>query len=383
MDNEKLRQEIELLKQEINNLKESGKFRDHGNIFRRFIGTAFKKLNIAIGIAITTIISSLIVYAATVEKPFNFKEGEIISAEEVNSNFNALFTAVDDLGGAISGIQQDITGLVSRFGIINDSVNNPKTDISVNYSDLQEDSGWYNTGSDIVYDRGKVRIKKQLIVPGIRGGSSGCTLVLNGYKAICNDSDPIIIPDNNEGIQDTIEIPGMGKIEDLNISVNLTSSDISGITIIVIDPDNVDHVLYDRGSTGGVIDTSFPSETPLVSGDLSSWTGRSPEGEWTIEITDSNTHNNANDPDGALLQWCVNLRTPDSGGISVRNGDFSVDGFVGIGTSDPKRRLHVNDVLRLEPTPDEPKDPSAGDMYFDSEINKLRVYDGNDWQDCW
>ena len=78
---------------------------------------------------------------------------------------------------------------------------------------------------------------------------------------------------------------------------------------------------------------------------------------------------------------------------SVPSGDFSIynlsarnsyfNGNVGIGTDTPARKLHVSDVMRLEPRATAPASPSAGDMYFDSTINKLRVYDGTTWQDCW
>jgi hypothetical protein len=56
---------------------------------------------------------------------------------------------------------------------------------------------------------------------------------------------------------------------------------------------------------------------------------------------------------------------------------------VGIGIAAPARTLHVNAVMRLEPIPSPPANPSKGDMYFDSTINKLRVYDGTVWQNLW
>ena len=59
------------------------------------------------------------------------------------------------------------------------------------------------------------------------------------------------------------------------------------------------------------------------------------------------------------------------------------DGRVGIGTTAPARKLHVKDVLRLEPRSSAPGSPSAGDMYFSSTVNKLMVYDGSTWQACW
>jgi hypothetical protein len=56
---------------------------------------------------------------------------------------------------------------------------------------------------------------------------------------------------------------------------------------------------------------------------------------------------------------------------------------VGIGTTTPKRKLHINDVMRLEPRDTAPANPAKGDIYFDGVLNKLRVYDGSVWQSCW
>ena len=58
-------------------------------------------------------------------------------------------------------------------------------------------------------------------------------------------------------------------------------------------------------------------------------------------------------------------------------------GNFGIGTDSPARTLHVNAVMRLEPIATAPTSPAKGDMYFDSTLNKLRVYDGTVWQSCW
>jgi hypothetical protein len=60
-----------------------------------------------------------------------------------------------------------------------------------------------------------------------------------------------------------------------------------------------------------------------------------------------------------------------------RTGNF------GIGTTAPARVLHVKDVMRLEPRTSSPSTPSKGDIYFDSTLNKLRVWDGAVWQNCW
>ncbi|MBD8490977.1 hypothetical protein IFO69_19650 [Echinicola sp. CAU 1574] len=62
---------------------------------------------------------------------------------------------------------------------------------------------------------------------------------------------------------------------------------------------------------------------------------------------------------------------------------ISEDENVGIGTTTPKRKLHVKDVLRLEPRNNAPENPEKGDMYMDNISNKLMVYDGTQWQSCW
>jgi hypothetical protein len=56
---------------------------------------------------------------------------------------------------------------------------------------------------------------------------------------------------------------------------------------------------------------------------------------------------------------------------------------VGIGIDDPKRSLHVKDVIRLEPLDNPPDNPEAGDMYFDARKSRLRCYDGKRWRNAW
>ncbi len=69
--------------------------------------------------------------------------------------------------------------------------------------------------------------------------------------------------------------------------------------------------------------------------------------------------------------------------LSFKNGNMGVD------ISEPARKLHVSEAMRLEPSPDVPSNPQTGDMYMDDGSNtssgqpKLRVYDGTQWQECW
>jgi hypothetical protein len=69
-------------------------------------------------------------------------------------------------------------------------------------------------------------------------------------------------------------------------------------------------------------------------------------------------------------------------GAPTNSLTISGSGNVGIGTLSPARKLHVMEVMRLEPTT-EPTDPASGDIYFDSTLKKLRCYDGLVWHDLW
>jgi len=81
---------------------------------------------------------------------------------------------------------------------------------------------------------------------------------------------------------------------------------------------------------------------------------------------------------GAARNWGL-IRIGVDGNLSNIYGS---NGNIGINIM-PKRSLHVDDVMRLEPRNSAPSSPSKGDIYFDNVLNKLRVYDGTVWQSCW
>lgn len=48
-----------------------------------------------------------------------------------------------------------------------------------------------------------------------------------------------------------------------------------------------------------------------------------------------------------------------------------------------KGEVTIKDVIKLTPRTSAPTAPTKGTMYFDNATNKLRVYDGTVWQNCW
>jgi hypothetical protein len=55
------------------------------------------------------------------------------------------------------------------------------------------------------------------------------------------------------------------------------------------------------------------------------------------------------------------------------------------GTSNRLKRLTISDSgsLIFEPLSSAPSNPVKGETYFDNTLNKLRVWDGTAWQNCW
>ena len=70
--------------------------------------------------------------------------------------------------------------------------------------------------------------------------------------------------------------------------------------------------------------------------------------------------------------------------LMVANGD----GVTDVAYGDEVMRLTtekvtLKDVLNITPRATAPVAPAKGDIYFDNVTNKLRVYDGTTWQNCW
>jgi len=59
--------------------------------------SVFTKRNAIIGIVAMFFIGGVFIFSQAVTKPHDFSTGEVISAEEMNENFDALYTKVNDL----------------------------------------------------------------------------------------------------------------------------------------------------------------------------------------------------------------------------------------------------------------------------------------------
>jgi len=173
---------------------------------------------------------------------------------------------------------------------------------------------------------------------------------------------PIGIPDNSPvGIADTIILPDVGNVDTLIVDIDVSNSDISGIVVELTDPSNTVHTLFNGGSAGVSLVRSYPTPDAQVSGDLTTWLGTNPMGNWTLRVIDSLFLNNG--IDGAINDWGIRTTAEDSSLVTLSMGDLEIGGKlnvdgdldvndgllfadvseneVGIGTSDAEHLLHV------------------------------------------
>ncbi len=141
---------------------------------------------------------------------------------------------------------------------------------------------------------------------------------------------PLAIPDNNPlGVGDTLVVPDLGLAQKLTVSVKLTNSDISGVTIQLFDPENNLYKLYDKGAKGTALDTSYPTPTKTISGDLTYWQAKNPKGNWFIQVIDTKFKDNTTD--GQVVSWGVGIQTLSNKKVQVV-GDLIIDGNLTMGS---------------------------------------------------
>jgi subtilisin-like proprotein convertase family protein len=141
----------------------------------------------------------------------------------------------------------------------------------------------------------------------------------------------VAIPDNNPvGASSPLVFPDLGVAQSIAVAVDITNSDLTKVKVSVFDPNNVEYVLFNGGAAGSSIKTSYPDKTKTVSGDLTSWIGKNPQGNWYLKVVDTGFLNNAKD--GAINAWGITIGTLSSKKIQIK-GNVSADGnFVVAGT---------------------------------------------------
>ncbi len=109
MSNNEIKREIQELRSEIERIRNQNKIS-----FIDILKNMLNRFSIVTGIITAVVVTSLIIYAATITKPHpDFASGDLIDAAQINDNFNTLYTAMNrtgkliDNGGNILGTVLD------------------------------------------------------------------------------------------------------------------------------------------------------------------------------------------------------------------------------------------------------------------------------------
>ncbi len=183
------------------------------------------------------------------------------------------------------------------------------------------------------------------------------------------------IPDNTGGdATSTITFPDLGVAQGLTIAIELANTDLSTVRVRLLPPDDkkVGYVLCDPcgDKDAKSLKASWTDQKAPKSGDLATWLGNNPKGDWTLIVTDSSfclpqAPGNAalcdlsKKTDGTIVDWSVEAKTLSS------------------------KKVAATSALQLLPASAAPLPCTPnhmGALYFDKGSKSLRYCDGSVWR---
>lgn len=165
---------------------------------------------------------------------------------------------------------------------------------------------------------------------------------LNNYGST---NAPIDIPDfHPPGVSDTILVPDVGIAQSISVSINLSNSDLSGVTVKLFAPDGTEYVLFDKDHPGAELGATYPNPTPTLSGDLTEWVEKNPQGAWILNVIDLSF--NSGGSDGAVNSWSISFQTLSNQQV-LATGDLVVAGDVSVAGHTGTQNLTVTGDLTV------------------------------------
>lgn len=119
------------------------------------------------------------------------------------------------------------------------------------------------------------------------------------------------------GVSDSITVPDFGLATGIEITIDISNSDISKVRVTLYDPLGVAYKLYDQGGVGTTLKAKYPAPDKPVDGGFVSWVGKNPKGLWSINVADLA---GSGKTDGKLLGWSVGVKTLSSTKVAAKGG---------------------------------------------------------------
>jgi len=161
-------------------------------------------------------------------------------------------------------------------------------------------------------------IAKDLPTDGLDEVSNG--LLTTQFTEVAPSKNvPIDILDGvPAGVPDTLVVPDFGLATGLEVSVDLTNSDISKVRVRLYDPNGVEYTLHDQTGAGTALKATYPAPDKPVDGSfVSKWTGKNPAGIWSINVAD---FSGSSKIDGKLIGWSVGVKTLSTKKVAAKGG---------------------------------------------------------------
>jgi subtilisin-like proprotein convertase family protein len=310
------------------------------------------KLNTDPELARKPLASSLLAVRAAVAESLDCTG--CIPATAINPQVLSAYAKKSDLAGvALSGNYSDLSGLPSLTAYAK-TADLAKVATTGSFADLANKPVLAVVGKSCGSGLVVAGFKADGTLDCVAGGAAGALpadgideisngLIFNQFTDVFGSlKQPIDIPDNNPiGASDTIVVPDVGVAQKLSVQLTLVNSDISAVKIYLYDPANTEYLLYDKGGKkGDGIITTYPDNTKPVSGDLTTWVGKNPKGNWILKVIDASFLNNA--ADGQIQKWSINVQTLSNKKIQIK-GDLIIDGKLTTNGSSTQDVLKVQD----------------------------------------
>ena len=202
----------------------------------------------------------------------------------------------------------------------------------------------------------------KLPADGLAAVSNG--VLTNLFEGTWAISQAVSIPDNNPiGVSAQVVVPEGGLAVSLSVHVEVQNSDISGLSLVLYDPANGQHLLYDKGGNGKALTATYPAPDKPIGGDLASWVGKSPKGVWRLKAVDLKA--GPGGADGAITAFSVK--------VSWLSGDKVAANGAIVASAGVRNQLASKPPVTCSPG-------VQGHTYFDKAKASLFVCDGADWR---
>ncbi len=174
-------------------------------------------------------------------------------------------------------------------------------------------------------------------LPGDSIAASSNGVISNVFKdAFSAPTKDIAIPDNTgSSATSEIVVPDLGLARDLTIQVKVANSDLAGLSIKLLPPDDKAKgwTLCDPcGKTDEkTLDSTWSVKAPPPVGDIQKWIGGNPKGAWTLKVLDTSfcvpqKPGNAalcdlgKQLDGKIVDWSMAIETLSNNKVADPKG---------------------------------------------------------------